>query len=107
METKFKQLDLVQNAKGELYVVEGDSWAHPGLCEAISLTRFEGLSYVSDKEERKICSLLELPTAVRALLSWRKLLGSGKSLGTHQTTAIHIIDELTMILSPEAENGSD
>ena len=106
MENKFQPLDLVEDAKGELFVVdEKTPWGY-GLYKAISLRRPElGFLDVSDKESWRICSFPELPKAVRGLLAWRKALdrGGGKNIGTYLSTAIRILDELAAILERDEE----
>jgi hypothetical protein len=111
METKFQQGDLVRNDKGQLYVVDREKEYAPGTYTAISLELGYADVDVSDKTDRRICSFSELPTAVRSLLRCRQILDSGHgkhgTFGTRLTDAIRIIDELTTILAPETEDGSD
>src|SRR5271166_5124090 len=111
METKFQHGDLVQNDKGQLYVVDREKEYAPGTYLAISLELGYADVDISDKTDRRICSFSELPTAVRALLKWRKIRNSGHgkqgTFGTDLTTAISILEELTAILAEEEKEEEE
>jgi hypothetical protein len=63
---------------------------------------------VSDKEDRRICSLAELPKAVRGLMAWRKIMdrGDGRHIPLYLRTTIQILDELAMMLQTKEEEDS-
>ena len=72
---------------------------------AISLIRPEmGILDVSDKHDRRLASIEDLPKAVRALLMAKKALSRGPDssvMGLYLGTIIRVIDELQAILDPE------
>jgi hypothetical protein len=101
---KLRPMDLVENQQGELFLVDQEKPAWPGIYWAISLRRPEmGMLDVYDEHDRRLVSIKELPKAVRALMAAKDALsrGSGKSMGTWLSTTLRVIDELQAILDPE------
>lgn len=102
---EFRPLDLVEDSQGELFVVDQKKLGNTGLYGAISLARPQmGILTISDKHDRRLASVEELPKAVRALLLAKKALSRGPDsavMGTYLGTIIRVIDELQGILDPE------
>jgi hypothetical protein len=103
----FKPMDLVQNPSGEIFFVSDKKPDDSSLYWAISLSQPEmGMLDVSDRSDRRLCSIEELPTAVRAVLGFREAFarGSKGQIGGFESKLIQVIDELQAILDTDREN---
>jgi hypothetical protein len=101
--SKLQFLDLIEY-QNELYVIDSQKQNCETLYNAISLARPElAILDVYAPEAREICSLSGLPTAVRALYDYRKVMDYGKgregTFGTLLTTLIALVDQLESIVA--------
>jgi hypothetical protein len=102
----FAPLDLIEDSADELFVVMEKARDNSDLYKAISLQHPEmELVDVSAKNFRRICSIPELPKAVRGLQAFLETrnTGSPKTEGLFYRQTIRILEELTTILQTKDE----